>query len=188
MEKDEQGRQERQPVFTCDSVAADGVYRTTMNAALDCPEEQMRDTTDTQQMRLNGLTPDLSWKEITANIQRLKQVNANRPTAVSDTYLEEILQVNAALQGGRTISIRVAGHGFTCLPGELLPRGEHASEGCLLLLKKVMVEFRQAPQKLIYRITLQFWDTTHKQEVAWGAITVQPQWKTIVQQALNQAT
>ena len=127
--------------------------------------------------------PDLSWEEITANIEQLKQANAIRPTAVKNVYLEEIQHVNDALQRGAALSIRVARHGFTCLPGELLPVGNDASEGCLLLLRKVVVEFRQENQTLVSRITLQFWDVTHEQEDIWGATTVQPQWEAIVQQA-----
>jgi hypothetical protein len=127
--------------------------------------------------------PDLSWEEITRNIEQMKQANSRRATAVKDTYLEEIQQVNDALQQGGVIAIRVAGHNFTCLPGELHPISERSEEGCLLLLRKVVVEFRQESQTLIHRITLRFWDSTHEQEVLWGATTVQPQWETMVRQA-----
>lgn len=132
---------------------------------------------------MSDAVPDLSWEEITRNIEQMKQANANSSTAVNTTYLEEIEAVNDALRRGVALAIRVARHGFTCLPGELLPIENHPSDGCLLLLRKVVVEFRQENQSLIYRITLRFWDTTHEQEDIWGATTVQPQWETIVQQA-----
>ena len=53
-------------------------------------------------------------------------------------------------------------------------------------MKKVVVEFRQEDQTLIYCITLWFRDSTHEQEVLWGATLVQPQWESIVQQAQNE--
>src|SRR5579884_2784810 len=135
---------------------------------------------------MSNIVPDLSWGEIAANIEQLKQANIHRPTAVTPPYLEEIEMVNDALRWGVTIAIRVASHHFTCLPSELHPIGERSEEWCQLVLKKVVVEFRQERHTLMYRITLRFWDSTHEQEVVWGATTIQPQWATIVQQARNE--
>jgi hypothetical protein len=140
-------------------------------------------------MLMSDSVPDLSWEEITTNIEQLKLSNIRRPTAVATVaYLEEIGVVNDALRRGVAIAIRVAGHNFTCLPGELHTVSNLPEEGCLLLLRKVIVEFRQEGQNRVCRITLRFWDDTHQQEVLWGATTVQPQWATIVQQAQHEET
>lgn len=137
---------------------------------------------------MSDSVPDLSWEEITTNIEQLKQANSNRPTAITNAYLEEIGAVNDALRRGVAITIRIAGHNFTCLPGELHPSSDSVEEGCLLLLRKVVVEFRQENPNRVYRITLRFWDSTHQQEVLWGATTAQPQWETMVQQASERQT
>ena len=99
--------------------------------------------------------PDLSWEEITTNIEQLKQANS---AVVSVSYLEEIAAVNDALRRGVPLTIRVAGHHFTCLPGELYPILDRPEEGCLLALKKVEVKFRREEQTRIYCIALWCWD------------------------------
>jgi hypothetical protein len=68
---------------------------------------------------MSASVPDLSWEEITRNIEQIKQANSKRPTAIQNAYLEEIQQVNDALRRGATIVTRVAGRHFTCLPEEL---------------------------------------------------------------------
>ncbi len=138
---------------------------------------------------------DLSFEEITANIQRLKQAQITHPVQVPNEYLEGIQRVNDALCQGARIAIRVHHHSLTCPPGGVPfpPGGAFSScpppEGCLLILNKIVVTSAQFAQSHLYNISLQFWDDTHERSSIWQATTIQPQWETIVQQAAQyQAT
>jgi len=131
---------------------------------------------------------DLSFEEITANIQQLKLAQITHPVQVPNEYLEDIQRVNDALYQGARIAIRVHHHSLTCPPGEALP-SYPPPPGCLLILKKIVVTCAQFAQGQLYGISLQFWDDTHEQSRIWPATTIQPQWESIVGQAAQfQAT
>jgi hypothetical protein len=139
---------------------------------------------------VNSPAFDLSFEEITANIQRL-QAQISHSVQAPDNgvhYLEDIQSVNDALSQGARIAIRVHHHSLTCLPGKALP-SIPPPPGCLLILKKIVVTCARFAQSQLYSISLQFWDDTHEQSTIWSATTAQPQWETIVEQAAQfQAT
>src|SRR5713226_7019812 len=113
---------------------------------------------------------DLSFEEITANIQRLKQAQITHPVQVPNEYLEGIQRVNDALCQGARTAIRVHHHSLTCPPGGVPfpPGGAFSScpppEGCLLILNKIVVTSAQFAQSHLYSISLQFWDDTRAEQ------------------------
>jgi hypothetical protein len=142
---------------------------------------------------VNRPVSDLTFEEIAANIQRLKQVQTIHPVQVPNEYLESIERVNDALRQGARIAIRVHHHSLTCPPAGVPFQPGGASpqypqqEGCLLILNKIVVTYTQFAQNYLYSISLQFWDDTHQRSSVWRATTIQPQWETIVQQAAQSA-
>ncbi len=126
---------------------------------------------------------DLPWEEIRSNTENLRRENetARNPTSIKNDYLDEIQQVNDALEQGAQIALRVA-HGFICQTSELHQMDGHPDD-CVLRLKKVSVAFRRESNERVIAIALLFWDETHQEEAVWNAITVQPRWDSIVKQA-----